>query len=130
MSIYLKAVTVVLLACIATLVLAKQAKDSAVLLSIAVCTMVLIGAGEFLRPVIDFILRLADLGQMNGEMLSILLKIVGISILSEVAMLICKDAGNSTMGKSIQIMTTGLILWISIPLLEAFLDLVESILKL
>ena len=129
MSIFLKAVAAVLLASIATLVLAKQAKDSAILLAIAVCAMILIGAVEYLQPVIDFIKRLADLAQMDSDILSILLKVVGIGMLSEVAVLICKDAGNTTMGKSLQIMATGLILWISIPLLEAFLDLIESVLK-
>ena len=129
MSIFLKAVAAVLLACIATLVLAKQAKENAILLAIAVCAMIFIGAVEYLQPVIDFIKRLADLAQMDSDILSILLKVVGIGILSEVAVLISKDAGNTTMGKSLQIMATGLILWISIPLLEAFLDLIESVLK-
>ena len=130
MSVFIKAVAAVLLACIATMVLSKQSKDFSVILAIAVSAMVIIAAGVYLTPIIEFINRLADLSEMDADMLMILMKATGIGIISEFAVLICKDAGNSSMGKSVQILATGVILWISIPLLNRFLELLENVLGL
>ena len=57
-----------------------------------------------------------------------MLKVVGIGLLTEFSMLICKDAGNETMGKSIQIMSVILIIRISIPVFEMLITLLDDIL--
>jgi hypothetical protein len=44
------------------------------------------------------------------------------------ATLICTDAGNTALAKTVQILTTAMILWLSIPLFESLLDLVQAIL--
>jgi hypothetical protein len=49
-------------------------------------------------------------------------------LIGELAGLICSDAGNAALAKSIQILTTAVILWLSIPLFESLLDLVQAIL--
>ena len=126
----MKAAAVIVIASVAMLVLSKQNKEIAILLSVVVCSMIVLGAGQYLRTVVDFIDRLAELGNLDPDILSILLKVVGIGVVTEIAVLICKDAGSSTMGKSLQIMASAAILWISIPLLEKFLDLLENVLKL
>lgn len=130
MNIFMKAAAVIVIASVAMLVLSKQNKEIAILLSVAVCSMIVLGAGQYLRTVVDFIVRLAELGNLDPDILSILLKVVGIGVVTEIAVLICKDSGSSTMGKSLQIMASAAILWISIPLLEKFLDLLENVLKL
>ena len=130
MGIFIKAVASVILACIFTLILAKQGKDYSVLLALGVSTMVVIVAGVYLQPVIDFVKRLATIGGLDSDMLQILLKSVGIGLLSEFSVLVCKDAGNQAMGKALQILSAGVILWIAIPLLEKFLDLLEKVLKI
>ena len=127
MEIFMKAVAAVLITAVFCLVLSKQGKDYSVLLAIVVSCMVFSAAITYLKPVFDLVQRLSELGQINSQMLSILLKSVGIALLAEVTELVCKDAGNSTLGKAIQILTVAVILWLSIPLLHELLDLMESI---
>lgn len=110
------------------LALAKQGKDISLLLTIAVCAMVVAAAATYLEPVIDFFQRLEDVGKLDGGMLQTLVKIVGIGLLAEITGLICTDAGNASLGKSIQILASAVILWMSIPLLTALLELLEEIL--
>lgn len=107
--------------------LGKQSKEIALVLSMVVCAMVLIAAATYLQPVMEFIKRLQGLGQLNSQYGQILLKTVGIGLITELAVLICNDAGNSALGKALQIAATIVVLWISLPLMEALLNLIESI---
>lgn len=128
MDTFLKAAGGVLITVVLGLALAKQGKDISLLLTIAVCAMVVAAAATYLEPVIDFFQRLEDVGKLDGGMLQTLVKIVGIGLLAEITGLICTDAGNASLGKSIQILASAVILWMSIPLLTALLELLEEIL--
>lgn len=125
---FIKAIAGVLIAIVLGLVLSKQGKDISALLTIAVCCMVITAAVTYLRPVVDFFEKLESIGQLDSGMLTILLKAVGIGLLAEVTSLICADAGNAALGKTLQIFASAVILWISIPLLTSLINLVEEIL--
>lgn len=118
----------VLLAVILALVLDKQEKEMGLLLTLAVCCMISGLALSYLRPVVSFINQLQTIGQLNGEMLQILLKVVGIGLIGEIAGLICADAGKAAMGKALQLLSAAVILWLSLPLLSELLELVQRIL--
>lgn len=128
MDIYIKATAGVLIAIVLGLTLAKHGKDVSTLLTIAVCCMVVTAAVTYLSPVVDFFDRLASIGRLDSDMLTILLKASGIGLLAEVTGLICSDAGNAALGKTLQIFASAVILWMSIPLLTSLIDLVEEIL--
>ena len=130
MDIFLKAVAAVLISTVICLVLSKQGKEFSGLLSVLVCCIVIIAAISYLKPVFDLIYRLSNLGQINDQMLRIILKAVGVALLAEVSELVCVDAGNATLGKSLQVLSTAVILWLSIPLLNELIDLIETIFTL
>ena len=100
---FLQAFAAVLLAVILGLVLAKQSKDWAVLLTTGVSCMVLAVGAVYLQPVLDFVRELQTLSGLDPQMLTVVLKAVGIGLISEIAALICLDAGNAALGKGIQI---------------------------
>ena len=128
MSTFLKVTAGILTAVILWLFLSKENKGISALLSIAVCSMVIIVALGFFQPIITFVHRLKILGNLNEELLNVILKVVGIGLLTELVVVICKDAGNETMAKSLQIFSTILIIRISIPVFEILLSLLEDIL--
>lgn len=130
MDTFMKATAGVLIALVLYLVLAKQTKDISLLLSVAVCSMICLAAITYLKPVIEFFKKLEALGQLEPQMLEIILKAVGIALLSEISGLICTDAGNAALGKSLQILASAVILWMSVPLFTNLLTLVEQILVL
>ena len=129
MEIYLKAVCGILVCTVVCLVLAKQGKDFSVLLILCICCLIIGAAVSYLQPVVELMDRLSQLGQLNDQMLGILLKSVGIAMISEVTALVCKDAGTGSMGKALQILASAVILWLSIPLFNQLIDLVETILS-
>ncbi len=128
MDIFLKASAGVMVAVILVLTLTKQGKDISVLLIIAVCSMIVISAFYYLQPVKDLLIRLQTMGQLNSDTLSIMLKAVGIGLIAEVTSLICTDAGNAALGKTLQFLASAVILWLSIPLLNELLELIDNIL--
>lgn len=128
MDIFLKVTAGILITAILSLVLSKNGTDIGLLLTICVCSMVIFTAFSYLEPVLAFAQRLIQVGQLSSELLNILLKVVGIGLISQIAGLICADAGNQSLGKALQIVTTAVILCISIPLLEEILSLLETVL--
>ena len=98
-----------------------------VMLTIGVCCMVLVAAIAFLKPVLEFMHQLESLGKLNSQMVQILFKVVGIGIVSEIAGMICSDAGNSSMGKALQLLSNAVILWLSIPVFQTLLELIQQI---
>lgn len=126
----MKASAGVLISVIVSLILAKQGKDFSVLLIICVCGMVLSVAGIYIQKLLDFILSLMDLGQLNQDFIQILFKTLGIGLLSEITCMICNDSGNAALGKSVQILSSVVILCLCIPLFTKLLDLVNEVLGL
>lgn len=128
MDIFLKVTAGVLITAVLSLVLCQSRSEISMLLIICVCGMVVLGALSYLKPVLAFARRLIQTGQLNNELLSVLLKAVGIGLVSQIAGLICSDAGNQSLGKALQMITTAVILCISLPLLEEILSLLETVL--
>jgi stage III sporulation protein AD len=110
------------------LFLEKQNKDIAVLVSLAACCAVTVLAISYLDEVLDFIWDLTRIGQLNNSFLKVLLKSVGIGLIGEISTLVCNDAGNSALGKTIQIVSVCIILWTAIPLLSELMNLINQIL--
>ena len=117
-----------LIAAVLGLTLAKQGKDVALLLSVLAGCMVLTAAMTYLAPVMDFFRRLQQAAQLDEALLGVLLKAVGISLVAQIAGLVCSDAGNAALGKALQILAAAAVLWISLPLLQELLGLIEKIL--
>lgn len=128
MGIFLKAVAGILVALILWLCLYKHTKDLSVLLTITVCVMVIIAAIGFFQPVIDLINKMKKIGNLDGDLLGIILKTVGIGLITEFSALICKDAGNESMGKALQVLSSAVVLWLSLPVFERLLSLLDKIL--
>lgn len=129
MNTVIKAICGILIALVLSQVLSKQGKDFSLLVIVAVCCMVMTAAAVFIEHILDFFQRLQLLGQLNSEIMEILLKTVGIGLLTEMTVLICNDMGNAAMGKSLQLLATAAILWLSLPLFEELLQLLESVLE-
>ena len=64
---------------------------------------------------------------MNAEYLTILLKITGIAILTEFAVSICKDSGESAIASKIDLGGKVIVISMSIPIISALLEIIMKI---
>lgn len=123
-----RATAAVLLTVILTLAVGRQEKDISVLLSMAVCCLVGMMALSYLKPVLELMEELGQLGEVAGGTLEILMKAVGIALVSEIAGMLCNDAGNGSLGKLLQMLGSAAILYLSIPIFRSLLTLIQEIL--
>lgn len=128
MAEYLQWTALILIGLILSMVLGRQSRDMSLLLTLAVCVLVCLGALEFLEPVTALLRELRQLGELDTEAVSILLKAAGIGLLSELAGLLCADAGENALGKVLQILSNAAILWLSLPLFRQIIGLIGEVL--
>lgn len=127
MNLFFQACGAVMIAVILKLTLATR-QDMATLLALAVCSMAAAVALSFISPVLDFMKSLENLGNLDHDLIQILFKAAGIGVLSEIAVQVCADSGNSSMGKTVHLMASSVILWMSLPLFTALTELIQTIL--
>ena len=128
MESYYKLCAGVLITAVVCLMVSKQEKDITLLIILAGCCMVASAAITYLQPVVTLINRLSALADLDSGFIGIIFKAVGIGLLSEITCLICTDSGNQALAKTLQILTSAVILWISLPLFTQLLDLIEQVL--
>lgn len=128
MELFLKTAAGCMLSLILILMLGKQERDLAAMLSIAVCCMIALTALTTLAPVMDFLRRLETEGNFGPFGLDSIVKMVGIGLVSELVATLCQDAGNASLGKQVQLLAGIVILKLSLPLLETLLELIENLL--
>ena len=128
MGLFWKAAGAVLVSIVLQQALGKREKDISVVLSIAVCCMIGLVVFYYLEPVLDLLWELESLGNLQDGLLGILLKGLGIGFVAEFAGMVCADAGNGSLGKTIQLLGGTVILYLSIPVFRALLELIMKIL--
>lgn len=125
---YYASTAMILLTVILVLTLRKQNGEMALLLGLCGCCIGLMVAVGFLSPIVAFLRKLQQMSKLDNEMLRILLKITAVAYTAEIAATVCSDAGNAALAKVMQMLSTVVILYLSLPMLEALLSLVERIL--
>lgn len=128
MDAFLRCAALALTGVILSLVLGRRTPELGTLLTLAVCVMLCLAAMAFLEPVTELLRQLRRLGSLDGDAVSILLKTAGIAVISELASLICSDAGEGTLGKGLQLLANAAILWLSLPLFQQILTMLEGVL--
>lgn len=125
---YYIAVAAILLTTILSVALHRHNGEIAALLGLCGSCLVAMVAVGFLAPVTDFLRQLQQIGSVAPQMFGIMMKVTAVSFTAEIAATVCSDSGNSALGKSLQILSTAVILYLSLPMFQALLDLVERIL--
>ena len=125
---FLKVIGGVRIALVLWLCLQKQEKDIALLLTLTVCLLVACIALKAMSPVLDFLRQLEAMGQLQDGILGILLKAVGIGMVSELAAMVCADAGNGSLEKTVRLLGTVTMLTVSLPIFQTLLTLIQELL--
>lgn len=128
MELFIKTCGIVLLSVILILALGNRSRELSMVLGIAVCAIAALAALEYLRPVITFISQLEEIGGLDHSMVKILLKVSGIGLICEIASLVCTDGGSGSLGKTVKLLGTAVILWLSLPLYSMLVELLQKIL--
>ncbi len=130
METFWKAIAVIILTVILGVTLGKTEKDISVVLSVTACSIIMIIAMQYLEEVIAFLWQLSSKESEQIPSIKIILKITGVALVTELTTLISSDAGNSSLGKAVEILGNATILNLALPLLETFLTILQELMGL
>lgn len=111
------------------IIILKQYKPEFVIyVSLLVGTTILLLSMDKINGIISLLTNLSAKANVNNQYLIILLKITGIAFLTEFAVSICNDSGESAIASKIDLGGKIIIIGMSIPIISALLELIIKIL--
>ena len=124
----IKIIGIGLIALVIVVILKQYRPEYTIYVSIIAGVLILFLAMEKLSGIINLLQSISDKTYINKQFLGILLKITGIAIISEFAISICKDSGETAIANKIDLGAKIIIISISIPIITALLELIINIL--
>ena len=124
----IKIIGIAFIAIIVIVILKQYRPEFAIYASILAGVLILALISNTLSGIIEMIKSIYNKTNINSNFLSILIKITGIAILTEFAVSICKDAGESAVASKVDIGGKIIIISLSIPIISALVDIVVKIL--
>ncbi len=111
------------------IIIVKQYKpEFAVYVSLAASILILMLVFDKLFDVINLLSNLANKTAINTKFIALLIKITGIAILTEFAVSICKDCGESAIANKMDIGGKIMIVAVSVPIISSLLETVIKVL--
>lgn len=123
-----KIIGIAFLALIIIIILKQYKPEFVVYVSIIAGAIILIMSMDKLTGIINLLQNIASKTEINGSFLSILIKITGIAFLTEFAVSICKDAGETAVASKVDMGGKIIIIAISIPIISALLETIVKVL--
>ena len=116
-------------AIILAIVFKKGKEEYSLYISIAACILILVLGISKLEVILDATRKLQEYIQLNKSYVGILIKIIGITYVTEISASLCKDTGYQAVGEQIELVGKLTILAISMPIMLAILDTINSFLE-
>ena len=123
-----KIVSIALIGLVIIILLKQYKPEYAIYISLLTGMLILLFIMDRLSGIIHLIQSIANQAKINNQFIGILLKITGIAFLSEFAISICKDSGETAVASKIEIGTKIIIISMSIPIISNLLEIILKIL--
>ncbi len=127
MAVLVKIAAVAVAGAILSLVIRKNSPEMSLLLTISLALIAISLAFDLISDVTDFLKSLADTAEISPAVLSIVLKTVGISIVTKLAADVCRDAGQSSVASGVELTGAFTALYISLPLFKTVINMIGSL---
>ena len=124
----IKIIGIALISLVIITIVKKYKPEFSVYISLMAGCIILFLAFDKLADIINLLSNLASRSSINGSFITLLLKITGIAILTEFAVSICKDAGESSIANKVDIGGKIMIVAVSVPIISGLLEIVVKVL--
>jgi len=123
----IKIIGVGFMALIIAVIIKQYKPEFAMYVSLMAGAIIIFLVIDKVTGIINMLTNLSKKTGVNAEYLSILLKITGIAILTEFAVSICKDAGESAIASKVDFGGKIIVISMSIPIISALLEIIMKI---
>ncbi len=124
----IKIIGIGLISLVITIIVKQYKPEFAVYISLMAGALILMLVFDKLSEVIKLLNNLASKSAINSKFISLLIKITGIAILTEFAVSICKDSGETAIANKMDIGGKIMIIAVSVPIISSLLENVIKIL--
>ena len=124
----IKIIGIGLTALVIIIVVRQYKPEFTLYISLLAGALILLFIMQKLEGIIDLLTTLSNKTAINNEFLTLLIKITGIAFLTEFAVSICKDSGESAIANKVDIGGKVIIVSMSIPIISSLLETVIEIL--
>ena len=125
----IKIVGVALISLILIIIIKQYRPEFALYISLVAGCIILVYAVDKLKIIVDLLTQIATKSGINSKFLNLLLKMTGIAYLSEFAVSLCKDAGETAIANKLEIGSKAIIIVMSIPIISNLLEVVLKVLQ-
>mgnify|MGYP003372153603 FL=1 len=123
----IKIIGIAFIALIIIIMLKQYRPEYAVFISILTGILILFLVMDKLTGIINLIQSIQDKYIINTQFIAILIKITGIAFLSEFAVSICQDSGETAIASKIELGSKIIIIAMSIPIISSLLEIILKI---
>ncbi len=124
----IKIIGIGLISLIIIIIIRQYKPEFTLYVSLLAGALILLFLMDKMGGIIDLLTTLSNKTVINNEFLVLLIKITGIAFLTEFAVSICKDAGESAIANKIDMGGKVIIVSMSIPIISSLLETVIEIL--
>jgi len=128
METILRGLSMLVIAAILGMVVRPYHGAYGVMLSLAACVAAVLLAVRFLEPTLKVAEQLREMSGLSPAVTAPAVKIAGIGVLGQCTVGVCEDAGEKALAKTAEILTSACCVYLSLPLLQAVMDLLEHLL--
>lgn len=123
-----KVIGIGLISLIIIIIVRQYKPEFTLYVSLIAGALILLFIMDKLEGIIDLLTTLSSKTAINNEFLVLLIKITGIAFLTEFAVSLCKDTGESAIASKIDMGGKVIIVSMSIPIISSLLETVVEIL--
>ena len=123
---FLQATVIGIVAVLLTGVLRKHNQEIGILLTLAACILIGVLLAQLAEPVLEFLSKLRNVAGLDKTLTEPILKTIGIGLITQIGATVCADAGENAIAKLIEVCGAVLALYVSLPLMEAILSLIDT----
>ena len=123
-----KIIGIGLIALIIIVIIKQYKPEFAIYVSLGAGILIFALIAAKMSGIIDILKSLASKTAINSDFLVLLIKITGIAILTEFAVSVCKDSGESAIASKIDLGGKVIIMSMSIPIMSSLLETIIRIL--
>ncbi len=115
-----------LTACMLAVTLRSYKSEYGALVSLACTAVVLLWFSDYIKQGLDYLSAIAESYNIPSDMLSVMLKCLGITFVSKIACDICLDCGERAMSSKIEICSKFAVLITAIPVFKGVLESITA----
>ena len=109
-----------------TAMLRRNNKELGILLTLAACLLIGLLLVQLAEPVVEFLSKLRNIAGLDKTLTEPILKTIGIGLVTQIGATVCADAGENAIAKLIEVCGGALALYVSLPLMEAVLSMIDT----